>query len=109
MAWRLERRLIRLKTGQDGLQQAAAALTAAVTRAEASVRTLRVDGAEAARELETLIARARGAADELRLLNPGGARRASAAAPGPDDNVRRLPSAPRPVEADLLDRLRSVR
>jgi hypothetical protein len=109
MAWRLERRLIRLKTGQDGLQKAAAALTEAVTRAEASVRTLRVDGAETARELETLIARARGASDELRLLNMAGARRAPAAALNPDDNVRRLPSAPRAVEADLLDRLRSVR
>lgn len=82
MAWRLERRLIRLRTGQDGMQTAAAALTEAVTRAEASVRALRDEGAETAAELERLIARARAASDELRLLSSAPVRRA-APAPAP--------------------------
>ncbi len=124
MAWRLERRLVRLKSGQDGMQQAAAALTGAVARAEASVRALRAEGAQTAQELEALIARARAAGDELRLIESGGARRPAAAACAParmdtsfddmfDDRdapaARPLPAGLRPANAELMDALRRVR
>ncbi len=139
MAWKLERRLIRLRTGQDGMQKAAATLTEAVARAEASVRNLRAEGAEAAAELEGLIERARATADELRLMNDAPARRRPArpahrpaAQPAPersarptaepldldldldldlqmDPEPRPLPASLRPQGADLIEALRRVR
>ena len=101
MAWRLERRLVRLRSGQDGMQQAAAALTEAVARAETSVRALRAEGADAAQELEGLIAKARAASDELRLLNAAPRRPAVSAAPAP-----RPAPAPAPARTSKIAPLR---
>jgi hypothetical protein len=134
MAWRLERRLVRLRSGQDAMQKAAAALTEAVARAEASVRALRAEGADTAQELEGLIGRARAASDELRLLNApprrvSAPRPAPAPAAGPTNVARlrsaatwdidaddepaaaapRLPEPARPTGADMMERLRRVR
>lgn len=108
MAWRLEKRLARVKTGQDSMQQAAAALTQAVARAEASVRALRAEGAETAQELETLIARGRSVSDELRLLQEGSFRR-EPAREAAREPARRLPESLRPAGADLMEKLRRVR
>jgi len=80
-AWRLDRRLARMRRGQDGMTRLVGELAEATARAERSVRELRAAGDEAGTELSETIAKAREAAEELRLLTPGGrrapARRAS--------------------------------
>jgi hypothetical protein len=70
----LERRLATLRKGQDGLKQTFSDLSAAITSAGASIRTLKDSAASAAATLDDRLARARGMADELSVLTVSGER-----------------------------------
>lgn len=63
--WRLDRKLSRLRTGQDGLKEAVSELAEASRHAEAAVRGLRAAASEAGRELQARIDEARGLSDRL--------------------------------------------
>lgn len=63
--WRLDRKLVALKTGQDGVRAAAAELAEAAVQAEAAVRSLRATAHEAGRDLQARIDDARATADRL--------------------------------------------
>ena len=74
-AWRLDRRLTAMRSGQDGMTKLVAELAETTVRAERAVRELKQAGGEAGAELEAQIARAKEAAEELRLLSPEDRRR----------------------------------
>jgi hypothetical protein len=65
--WRLDRKLSALRTGQDGIREAARELVESVGAAEAAVRTLRQTAHEAGRDLQGRIDTARTLADRLGL------------------------------------------
>ena len=65
--WRLDRKLLALRTGQDGVLKAAADLAQATAQAEAAVRSLRLTAQEAGRDLQARINDARATADRLGL------------------------------------------
>ncbi|WP_022697338.1 DUF6468 domain-containing protein [Euryhalocaulis caribicus] len=102
-AWRLDRRLTAMRSGQDGMTKLVAELAETTVRAEGAVRELKQAGGEAGAELEAQIARAKEAAEELRLLSPEDRRRTQ----------RREPRAePRPAESraqGFADLLKSTR
>jgi Domain of unknown function (DUF6468) len=66
---RLEKRLSALREGKDGIAQAAAELSQAVGRAEASVAALRQTSEDAARDLQQRIEEARAASEALKFLS----------------------------------------
>ena len=68
MCLRVERKLARLRTNQDGMIAAAAELTAAITRAEALVPALRAAAGAEARETSPAPLTRNGS--ERNLLNP---------------------------------------
>lgn len=63
--WRLDRKLTHLRSGQEGLLEAAQELSEATRHAEAAVRNLRSTAMEAGRELQNRI-------DEARALSASG-------------------------------------
>lgn len=65
--WRLDRKLAALRTGQDGVREAAGELLQAVAQAENAVRTLRATAQDAGRDLQARIDQARTLADRLGL------------------------------------------
>ncbi|MGE0046310.1 MAG: DUF6468 domain-containing protein [Hyphomonadaceae bacterium] len=65
--WRLERKLSALRSGQDGIRQAAAELVQAVAQAENAVRTLRASAQETGRDLQARIDTARALSERLGL------------------------------------------
>lgn len=65
--WRLDRKLSALRSGQDGIRQAAAELAQATAQAEAAVHNLRATAQETGRDLQARINDARATADRLGL------------------------------------------
>lgn len=65
--WRLDKRLIALRSGQDGALKAAAELAQATAQAEAAVRAMRATAQDAGRDLQARIEQARATADRLGL------------------------------------------
>lgn len=65
--WRLDRKLSALRTGQDGIREAARELMESVTAAEMAIRNLRAASNEAGRDLQARIDTARSLADNLGL------------------------------------------
>lgn len=63
--WRLDQKLQALRTGQDGVREAAIELTHATAQAEAAVRAMRATAQEAGRDLQARINDARATADRL--------------------------------------------
>ncbi len=55
--WRLDQKLGALRTGQDGVRQAAAELAHATAQAEVAVRALRATAQDAGRDLQARIVR----------------------------------------------------
>lgn len=68
--WRLDRKLTHLRSGQDGLREAAQELGEATRHAEAAVRNLRATAMEAGRELQNRIDEARALGGQGAPLNP---------------------------------------
>lgn len=68
--WRLDRKLSHLRSGQDGLREAAQELTEATRHAESAVRNLRSTAMEAGRDLQARIDEARGLSDRGAPVNP---------------------------------------
>ncbi|GAN00248.1 hypothetical protein U91I_03913 [alpha proteobacterium U9-1i] len=81
--WQLDKKLTALRTGQDGVRQAAIELAEATAQAETAVRSLRATAMEAGRDLQARINDARATADRLGL----GAGRVRSTA---DVNARRI-------------------
>ncbi len=65
--WRLDRKLSALRTGQDGIREAARELVESVASAESAVRTMRQTAHEAGRDLQARIDTARALSDRLGL------------------------------------------
>jgi hypothetical protein len=65
--WRLDQKLAALRTGQDGVRQAAAELAQATAQAELAVRSLRATAQDAGRDLQARIVDARNTAERLGL------------------------------------------
>jgi hypothetical protein len=65
--WRLDQKLAALRTGQDGVRQAAAELAHATAQAEVAVRALRATAQDAGRDLQARIVDARNTAERLGL------------------------------------------
>lgn len=65
--WRLDRKLQALRSGQDGVREAAAELAHATAQAEAAVRAMRATAMDAGRDLQARINDARATADRLGL------------------------------------------
>jgi hypothetical protein len=91
--FRLDRKLMQLRKGQDGMREAAAELVDSIQRAEAAVRGLRAASDDAKRDLQQRIDEARGLAGRMADL------RGRAALPETDDRpfqrpVSRVPAAP---------------
>lgn len=63
--WRLDRRLAKLRSGQDGLKETVMELAEASRHAENAVRSLKAAAAESGRELQARIDEARGLSDRL--------------------------------------------
>jgi hypothetical protein len=70
--WRLDQKLSRMRSGQDGVRAAAVELAQATAQAEAAIRTLRATAKEAGKELQDAVEDARRLAD--RLNRSGGVR-----------------------------------
>lgn len=102
-AWRLDRRLNAMRRGQDGMTQMVTELAETSVRAERAVRELKAAGGEVGAELEERIARAREAANELRLLSPEDRRRAMR--PAPETRLRQN----EPASQSFADLLKSTR
>lgn len=98
-AWRLDRRLNKMREGQDGMTRLVAELTESTMRAESAVRSLHAASQEAGTELESAIRRAREAAEELRLMTPAETRRQT--------ETQKRPS--REAGPAFTDRLKSTR
>lgn len=108
LAWRLDRRLNALRSGQDGLAAVLAELVAVTDRAEASMRALKSTGAETARDLDARTREARALADELRLLVERGGVRPAKPAPAPRSTA--APADPAgPAAKRLMETLKTVR
>jgi hypothetical protein len=65
--WQLDKKLTALRSGQDGVRQAAIELAEATAQAENAVRALRATAHEAGRDLQARINDARATADRLGL------------------------------------------
>ncbi len=65
--WRLDQKLQALRSGQDGVREAAAELAHATAQAEAAVRAMRATAMDAGRDLQARINDARATADRLGL------------------------------------------
>lgn len=65
--WRLDRKLSALRTGQDGIRDAARELMQSVAAAESAVRTMRQTAHEAGRDLQGRIDMARALSEKLGL------------------------------------------
>jgi CHASE3 domain sensor protein len=65
--WRLDQKLQALRSGQDGVREAAIELAQATAQAEAAVRAMRATAQEAGRDLQARINDARATADRLGL------------------------------------------
>lgn len=63
--WRLDRKLSALRTGQDGIREAARELNASVAAAEAAIKNLRSTAHEAGRDLQARIDTAGAIAEKL--------------------------------------------
>ena len=63
--WRLDRKLSALRSGQDGIREAARELNASVAAAEAAVRNLRQAAHETGRDLQARIDTAGALAEKL--------------------------------------------
>lgn len=65
--WRLDRKLAALRSGQDGVREAAVELVQATAQAEAAVKAMRMSALEAGRDLQARINDAKATADRLGL------------------------------------------
>lgn len=65
--WRLERKLAKLRTGGDGIREAARELNESVLAAEKAIRALRQTAQDSGRDLQARIDAASGVADRLGL------------------------------------------
>jgi phage-related minor tail protein len=63
--WRLDRRLSRLRAGQDGIREAARELNESVANAERAVRALKATANETGKDLQARIDSAKTVADRL--------------------------------------------
>jgi len=76
MLWRVDAKLRALRSGQDGIRASILQLDEASERARASLAALQRAARESGESLEDNVRRARGLADELRLLVEAGDRKA---------------------------------